>query len=358
MRARMAIVLLSLGLLCFPSVCLGGGLDWRGHDLESFGLYKGAGLPLAPGIFNSYSFPNGGKQFPAGIPANTVVGIGLVNYYTANTLNDRKGDKVQGTHDLEALVVFPRAIYFLPWQPENGKFRLLTDLILPIATIHANVDLPEPGGGTYPKGAGVGAGGVGDFTWGPIALLVAGIGNDWIQWSSFVDPLILFPTGEYDDNHAFNVGSNVYTFDLVWENWVNFPKIFNYGGLQLHNLFIYTYHSSNTDFKLPSPELVAILGKTSSSYQNGQVILNNFNINVPVLEHLDIGLNLNYIQQITDDKMNGSSISNSKEQAFSLGPNIYFMKGPVSLSYRASFEVYTENRFEGMSNWFILSYTF
>jgi len=117
-----------VGLLGNP---LAFALTWEGRDLSRYGLYKGAGLPLSPGVFNSYGFPLGGKQLAEGIPANTLMPILLVNIYTADELLDGAGHKVPGDHNISVFTYFPRLVYFYPFQPKDGRFRFYTDFILP-----------------------------------------------------------------------------------------------------------------------------------------------------------------------------------------------------------------------------------
>ena len=344
---------------CYMTTICFAGLKWRGQDLND--IYKGAQLPLGPAVFNSYSYPNGGKQIPASIPANTLIPMMLINYYTANTLKDNQGDSVHLVDNkdvsIDQTVLFPRLIWFLPWQPFNPHLRLDTDIILPIATVAASLDR-QTGKNLY----GVGGGGVGDIIWGPIELFITSIdlfGNGDVLWSSYETPLISFPSGSYNPNDVFNVGSNVYSVNLISENWFNFPKLGPYGGPQFHPFFSYTHHTGNDHFstaQLPA-SVQAQLGPTTT-YTTGDFAVLNLDAVYPVLEHLVAGVNCNFLWQISNDSMAGSSIVNSAQQAISIGPELDYMKGPVSFSYKASFEVRARNEFKGMNNWFVLTYTF
>jgi len=360
------LVVIVMGVF-LVSTAVGGGLNWKGVSLESYGLYKGGGLPLSPGIFNTYAFPNGGKQLVEGVPPNLVLGVGIVNIYSANKLYDSSGDRVSGTHEIDALTFFPRIVYYYPFQPNNPKIRLFTDFIVPISTIHANLDLwsdlDDSTGAVksyWPHGAGAGGGGVGDIVWAPVALQWAGYGSENVKFSGFIDPLIIFPTGDYKKENLFNLGSNVYTLDFIVEYYLNFPKLGNYGGLQFHNFLCYTISGKNKDFVLfANPGFNQLVtGKTKSTYDTGDVFTANFDLNYPVSKVLTVGLNLCYIQQVTDDKLDGEKISDSKEMSLALGPNLYYINGAFSISWRTSFEVKAENRFKGVNNWMLVTYVF
>ena len=283
----------------------------------------------------------------------------LLNYYTANTLKDDSGNSVKLVDNkdigIDQMVMFPRLLWVLPWQPSNPHLRLTTDIILPIVTVAASLNRQT--------GPEVGGGGVGDIQWAPLELVVADVdlfGNGDVLWSSYETTPISFPSGRYNSNDLFNVGSNSYSFNFIFENWFNFPKLGPHGGPQFHPFFAYTHHTSNDDFSTPAglpANIQTQLGPTTS-YTNGDFAVLNLSFVYPVLKHLSAGVNCNFLWQLTNDSMDGSSISHSKQRAISLGPELDYINGPVTFSYKASFEVQAHNEFQGMDNWFVLTYTF
>jgi hypothetical protein len=348
-RAGFAGLLLSI----FAVFCLVGllgnqltfALTWEGRDLSRYGLYKGAGLPLSPGVFNSYGFPLGGKQLAEGIPANTLMPILLVNIYTADELLDGAGHKVPGDHNISVFTYFPRLVYFYPFQPKDGRFRFYTDFILPVTDQYVH---------------GIHGGGVADITYAPLALAYAGLGTEAVPWSGFLEPAIIFPSGRYDPDRPFNLGANAYTFDLIWENYLNFPKLGPFGGPQIHTFLCYTNANANDNFVILSSRSMnqEISGKSRSSYETGDVLTLNVEATYPLSPNVHFGGKVGFIQQLHDDELDGKPIHGSREKAVSVGPVLSFAKGRFTAYLSSSIEIKAENRFKGVGNWVILTYVF
>lgn len=320
-------------------------LRWEGRDLSSYGLYKGAGLPLSPGVFSSYTFPLGGKQLAKGIPANTLMPILLVNIYTADELMDGAGHRVPGDHNISVFTYFPRLVYFFPFQPKDERFRFYTDFILPITDQYV---------------PGIHGGGVADITYSPFSLAFAGLGTESVPWSGFLEPLIIFPSGRYDPDRLFNLGANAYTFDLIWENYLNFPKLGPFGGPQIHTFLCYTNADANDNFVILASRNLnqELTGKSRSSYETGDVLTLSVEATYPLSPEVHFGTKVGFIQQLHDDELDGKPIHGSREKAVSVGPVLSYARGRFAAYLSSSIEIKAENRFKGIGNWIILHYVF
>ena len=326
-----------------------GNLMWRGVNLTAMGLYKGAGLPTSPadGLvgFNLMA----GDGLPANLPANSWLFAPVTNFTTANTLADSSGNSVPGRHDLDAETFLAWTVYFYGKQPDNPHVRFGSQLIASFTTVHANADIFGPG---TPKGIGVGGGGFGDLFFAPFTVGVFGAGNDTVKYSVNNAIFVAFPTGNYNRNNAFSLGSNAYGITTFSEWWVNFPKFHN---IQIHAFNIYMVNFNNSNFNT-----TAIDGQPTGSYRTGQQLILNYDVSYPFDGNkLRVGPLFSLLQQVTNDKLNGSTVYNSKEHVVATGAELYYSPNH-SLNFSAKYfqDVSVRNTFKSKGFWFNVAYAF
>lgn len=162
----------------------------------------------------------------------------------------------------------------------------------------------------------------------------------WMDSRLFDKPFIqrvafsfTLPTGSYDNARILNAGNNYATFNPYYSfTWLA-SKTWEISG-RLH----YLYNAENDD---PSPVLNA------KSSQAGQALHANFASSYAINDNWRIGLAGYYLSQITEDKIDGRTVANSKEQILGIGPGIkYAYKGNfIYLNYFT--ESKGENRSQG-----------
>jgi hypothetical protein len=175
---------------------------------------------------------------------------------------------------------------------------------------------------------------------GPGDLLV----GPYIQW----DPIMgkngpvfmhrfefqtLLPTGRYDRNAALNAGSHFFSIDPYWAaTWFILPEWT--ASWRVH----YLWNDENDD---PA-------GGFSTS-QAGQAVHLNFASEYELLpKHLRVGVNGYYLKQFTDMKLNGTSISGTREQVLGIGPGlVWHVSQNDHVFLNAYYELAAENRPEG-----------
>jgi len=57
-----------------------------------------------------------------------------------------------------------------------------------------------------------------------------------------------------------------------------------------------------------------------------------------------VGVSGYFVQQLTEDEINGVGINNSEEEAFAIGPVVWWNKGPFILEAKTHFDTYATNR--------------
>ena len=157
------------------------------------------------------------------------------------------------------------------------------------------------------KGADTRVRGVGDLT--------VGSGLQWqprkIGKAIFVQRLVIdvgVPTGKYSDARPLNIGNH---FVLV-----NPYYAFTYepnGKVEVSVRVHYLWNSINHD---------PFVGFGIKDMQAGQAFHANYAVSYQVLQNVRLGFNGYWLQQLTDDKINGASFANSKERTVGLGPGI------------------------------------
>ena len=274
---------------------------------------------------SAYNQPAVNLGFTSFLDGGPPAGPGLYfaqygQFYTASTLPDLP---FPGDPDLEAWISLSQLICQSgPVLPTDASIGF--DLILPAASFDVTAD------GT-PLTA---KDGLGDLLMGPYLQWAPIMGENGPIFMHRIELQTILPTGEYDQNSSINPGANVISLNPYWAaTWFVSPKWTV--SWRLHYLW-------NDENKAPNvPD--------ASTLQAGSAVHANFATEVEVIEkHLRLGLNGYALKQLDDDKVNGVSVPDSKEQVFAIGPGaMWSFSQEDHLFFNVYFEMEAENRPEG-----------
>jgi hypothetical protein len=259
-----------------------------------------------------------------------------VQYYHADYITDRDGDKIPvfDDIDLDVWVSLNQFIY-----QSDQKIPLIggkwgVDLIVPVVYL----DLAP---GSLPIDDN--NGGIGDIVLGPFIQWDPIMGKNGPIFMHRVEFQNLLPTGKYDNDHALNPGSNFYSFNPYWA-----ATLFILPQWELSWRLHYLWNDENDD-------PLAIPGVDET--QAGDAIHLNFASSWELIpKTLRAGVNGYYFQQVSDSEVNGRDVSGSREQVLGIGPGVvWHIRQDDHLFFNTYFETAAENRPEGVR--FVLRWT-
>jgi hypothetical protein len=147
---------------------------------------------------------------------------------------------------------------------------------------------------------------------------------------------VTMPFGKYDADKDFNTGNNIWSFDLYYAMTLLLgPK----WSISLRPQYYYNFKNDDPASSFP-------LDAGVEDIQPGQSFSMNYNVSYKLNDNIALGLGGYYLKQITDDKINGKDIQNSKEKAFGFGPEFLLDLGHHKFFLTAFRESNVENRFE------------
>jgi anthranilate 1,2-dioxygenase (deaminating, decarboxylating) large subunit len=183
---------------------------------------------------------------------------------------------------------------------------------------------------------------------GPLGDLVVGPFIQWFPHKLLNRPFLhrveldfILPTGQFDKKYILNPGANLYTIEPYYSfTWFLTPAFST--SWRLH----YAYNTENDD---------AAVGKIKP----GQLFHANYSFEYEVVKNLRIAATGYYINQLTDDEVNGVKQSGSKEKAFAIGPALHWItKSGFVFALKTQFESSVENRPQGNRTTFRMVYKF
>ena len=255
-----------------------------------------------------------------------------LQYYTADNFKDSKGNDVPlpAEPDIEVLVSLNQFIYQSDQEIPctfGGKWGI--DVIVPVVvtSIEPN-SLPVKDGGA----------GIGDLLIGPYLQWDPIMGENGPIFMHRIEFQNILPTGKYDDDHVINPGSNFYSFNPYWAaTWFVTPQ------WTVTWRFHYLWNDENEN------PIIALSPPGATGIQSGQAVHLNFASSIEVLpKQLRVGINGYWLEQITDDKMNGGGMVGSREQVIGVGPGLMWSFSQNDhLFFNAYFELEAENRPQG-----------
>lgn len=329
MRVQKLAAGAAAALLIATGVASAGPLTYNNVNLESMGIYKSVELPGNPqtGLYGS-TFDTGFHQLPIQLQSGTLLLIPIQSMTWASGTQDSSGHKVPGVGGISSTAELIRPFTILPqaMQPADPHYKLGFDMFIPaMVTVHSDTGAPV--------GTGVGGSGLGDISAGP-SLLLLGFGNSFVQASGDVEVLFDLPTGSYNAQHIFNVGSNEVALSAFAIPILTFPTLNN---LYSDTLIEYTHTiSGNNDFVVAgSSGLNQLLtGKPSGNYSTGDLFTFNTDLLYPVLPDLAIGPSLAIEDQTTNDSWNGSTVHNSGQFAAGAGAGFQYRRPGINFQVK------------------------
>lgn len=259
-------------------------------------------------------YPNGAEDFMVG--AAPPPGIYLINYttwYSADRLNDSRGNKMPVKVRVDAVAEVPRLLWMSPHQVLGGNWGM--HILMPLVHLDATV-------GSWSKREF----GLGDITVSPAVM-------SW-HWKNFhmVSALdIHLPTGSYNKNDSVNIGANYVGFEPVLA-----LSYLSDDGWEASAKLMYDINTRNE----------------TTDYLSGQV----FHTDYTLAKHIGgwaLGVGGYYYHQTTDDEPGAGGGSNgNRGLAFAIGPQLkYDIAGKYSVIGKWQHEVLAENRAQGDKLW-------
>jgi hypothetical protein len=241
---------------------------------------------------------------------------------------DQDGNEVPGGAKVNALVSSHQFYYISTAKFLGGNLAL--DVILSLSAVTSKGQLPvpppAPPGNFFPVTSNTA--GMADTIIGPALVWNGGtlLGGPFFQRFELQTT---FPTGKYEKDNTINPGSNLTTFNPYYSAvWMFGPK------WETSWRFYYAIHSTNKD-------------DVRGPVKPGQAAHLNYAVSREVLPKWRLGVAGYYLQQLTEDKINGVKVDNSKERVISAGPGFVYMGQGLTAMFSYPLEFSVENRFKG-----------
>jgi hypothetical protein len=100
------------------------------------------------------------------------------------------------------------------------------------------------------------------------------------------------------------------------------------------------------------------VGLNADDTQPGQAAHANFAASYEIFKNLRLGLNGYYLQQLTDDRLDGTDQARSKERVLGIGSGLKYTYERISFYLNTYHETAAENRPEGFRGIFRISMVF
>lgn len=128
---------------------------------------------------------------------------------------------------------------------------------------------------------------------------------------------VILPVGKYDAHKDLNPGSNFYSINPYWAaTWMPAPR------WEMSWRLHYLYNFKNKDPASSSAQFYE--GQPVRDTQAGQSAWSNFSASYEVIPNLSLGIAGYYLRQISDDRANGSRLSDSREKVLGVGPGLFW----------------------------------
>ena len=244
-----------------------------------------------------------------------IAGSGLVfnpkiAFYHAGSLRDGDGDSLPGTNKLSLTAFSPQLIYVgkteLP-----GHLKWGAQMMGTIVSLNADSSL----------GLEAGNGMLGDLCFGPFVGRAHSLAKDWtFHWFGEFD--IYAPIGSYDEDAAFNAGANFWTFEPFVAMTLQMPHGFEFSTRQ-H----LTFNTRNNDYVNPgvTGDFAKHDLKAGELWHFNWTLSKSLDFISPMLRLGAVGY---YGQQLSNDEVDGDTLSDSKERVLGIGPGLQYVHIP------------------------------
>jgi hypothetical protein len=292
-RAAAHLILLAAVAFVIPSRCLAQEVKLPAVNLGDTSFEDGFGVPgwLV-------------QEFP--------------DIYVANELRDDNGNEVPGSNGLSTYTTTTHVAYVSTNRVLGGWLAL--EGLETLADVALKID------GTTSR-----ANGFADLEFGP--------GLQWapkkIGAGVFVHRLMFdlsVPTGSYSDKQPVNIGNHFVVLNPYYAATYEISKI------EFSARFHYLWNSTNND---------PFVGFDLRNSQAGQAFHVNYSASYEAWENVRIGFNGYWLQELTDDRINGLAVPNSRERTVGLGPGLQIHSQNIWYNLHAYQETDVRNRFSG-----------
>ena len=245
-----------------------------------------------------------------------------IQAYQSDNFKDQDGNTIPG--DMKVANVLSMNQFVHVYKHQMLGANLGVDVLLPLVAISADGPSTNP---SY----------LGDLTVGPFL--------QWFDTKLMGRPFFqrveldfTLPTGQYDQKYAINPGSNHWTIEPYYAfTWFLTPEFST--SWRIH----YTYSTENDD----------------TGVQPGQAFHFNYSFEYEFFKNFRGAVAGYYLKQTTDDKVNGNSRADSREQVFAIGPAVSWAASQnFFLGLKTQWESSAENRPEGNRTTFRMTYKF
>ena len=247
--------------------------------------------------------------------------------YVAGELRDGHGNTIPGRNRLTTDSTTTHVAYISKKRVLGGS--LAGEVLQPLVDV--DVQLAN---GTSSRVRGFG-----DLTFGPgLQWAPKKIGNGVFVHRFVFD--VTVPTGTYSDRRPVNVGNHFVVLDPYYALTYERKKI--EFSARLH----YLWNSANND---------PFAGFGIRNLQAGQAFHINYTTSYQLHNHVRLGFNGYWLQQVTDHRINNVDVPDSRERTVGLGPGLQLGGRDIWFRLNGYFETDVHNRPSGVKVTFRIS---
>ncbi|WP_273452735.1 SphA family protein [Nevskia ramosa] len=299
----------------------------RAHSLNAALLLVLGSLVVVPG----HAAENGLSNFSYGTqttyaawmpPPGASTFLGYALYLKADSIRDAKGDRIPGV-EAEFAAVAPRALH--TWKRDFYGWKMTSGGVVQMV----NAEVTAPGVKDH------------DFSITLVGIEPLYLSKTFGTMTYFTGPFLFFPTGGYRRNSLAHSATNY--FSATWQasaSWNPDPR---------------TDVSVNVAYEWKDKN-------SATDYRSGDQSSITFGAGYKPFDDMrwDFGINGYYIDQFSDDRLNGASVpGGGRTKAFALGPKFVFWPGAgkaIVVQYQKG--LMAENGAKADLLWFELAYPF
>ncbi|WP_191486893.1 transporter [Pseudomonas sp. FEN] len=274
---------------------------------------QAAGGPPPPSVNEPSSINLGSTSFYDGFAGPPGLShLTYLKFSTASSMRDSTGKNNSAFDNpkINVITLINQLSYYSP-DSIGGGAHLGWNLLVPIVSLDGNFG--DNGAKLQDNGTGLG-----DITVGPqiqFDPIVNAEGRPvFVQRLAF-DTIL--PTGKYDKHKDLNPGSHFVSLNPYWAaTWMPIPR------WEVSWRLYYLYNFKNSDPASSSAQ--SFEGQPVRDTRAGQSAWANFSASYEVFPKVSVGINGYYFKQISDDEVNGSRLSNSREKVLGIGPGMFW----------------------------------